>query len=71
MSYDSWLEAPYQQRATEADAYVAWCEANDLDPDDDLWDDFRDEMDARREDYEVECAERAAEARAEALAERW
>lgn len=70
MSYDAWLERPYQERAAESDAYVSWCESNDLDPDDDHWDAFRDAMDQAREDFEVERAEARAEARAEEMMER-
>lgn len=61
MSYDSWLEAPYQERADATDAYVEWCEENDHDPDGDFWDDF--------EQYSIDRAEDAAMERAEAAAE--
>lgn len=70
MSYDSWLEAPYQQAAAESDAYVTWCEANDRDPDEDHYDDFRADMDDRREDAEIAAAEARAEARADMMMER-
>lgn len=63
MSYDSWLEAPYRQRADEGAAYEAWCEKNDKDPDDDLWDEFVDAMEQAREDYLVEKAEAEREER--------
>jgi hypothetical protein len=32
--YDAWLERPYQDMMDESDKYYAWCEENDLDPDD-------------------------------------
>lgn len=32
--YDAWLERPYQEMCEAADAFVDWCEANDIDPDD-------------------------------------
>lgn len=34
--YDAWLERPYVEAAEQSDAYVAWAEANGLDPEDDL-----------------------------------
>lgn len=34
-NYDAWLEAPIQRAYAEGDAFVDWCEANDVDPDDD------------------------------------
>lgn len=68
--YDAWLERPYQERAAEGDAYVAWCERSDLDPDGDHWDDFRAAMDDAREDAAIAAAEARAEDRAEAMMER-
>lgn len=68
MSYDAWLERPYQDAAAESDAYVSWCEREGLDPDDDHYDEFRDAMDQAREDHEVDryeqrMADREDEAR--------
>lgn len=54
MSYDAWLERPYQERADESDAYVSWCEKQDLDPNEDHWDEFRDAAAQAREDYLVD-----------------
>jgi hypothetical protein len=61
MSYDSWLEAPYQRAAAQADAYVTWCEGEGLDPDDDHWQAFEEAMDDARYDAEVERGERQRE----------
>lgn len=54
MSYDAWLEKPYQDAAAEAEAYAQWCEREGHDPDDDLWDEFNDAMAEAKEDYEVD-----------------
>jgi hypothetical protein len=63
MSYDSWLEAPYQRMYAEGDAFVFWCEQHDVDPDaDDAWDRYESDV--------ADAREAAAEARAEAMAER-
>lgn len=62
-SYDAWLERPYQEAAAEGDAYVNWCEENDLDPGDDHWDDFEQEMADRADDAAIERAEAAREDR--------
>lgn len=45
MSYDSWLERPYQDRYDDAAAYEAWLESEDLDADEDHWDEFVQAMD--------------------------
>mgnify|MGYP003575532347 CR=1 FL=1 len=29
--YDRWLEAPFQRREAEHEAFLAWCEENELD----------------------------------------
>jgi hypothetical protein len=34
-NYDAWLEAPIQRTYAEGDAFVDWCETNDVDLDDD------------------------------------
>ena len=60
-NYDAWLEKPYQDRYAREDAYVNWCEDNDLDPSDDLWDEFEQEMLDRAEDAAIEAAEAARE----------
>lgn len=52
-NYDSWLEEPYQRHYAEADAYVGWCEENDLDPEDDNYDAFQQAMEDTREDAEI------------------
>jgi hypothetical protein len=59
--YDRWLESERDRRDAEGDAYVAWCEENDKDPDDDHWQEWEDYCDDMRDD----AAERAAEARME------
>lgn len=65
-AYDSWLEAPYVQAAQEEAAFEKWCEDNDVEFDaPDAWQRFEDEMAER-----WEAAADAAEARAEARAER-
>lgn len=39
--YDSWLESPYTNRAREEEEFEKFCEANDLDFDDeDSWNKF-------------------------------
>ena len=35
MDYDTWLEAPFQRAAAEAEAYWDFCEERDLDCDSD------------------------------------
>jgi hypothetical protein len=58
------LADPAYEAAERAyDAYESWCLANDLDPTEDHWAEFEDDMAIR--------AEAAAEARAEARAEAW
>jgi hypothetical protein len=32
--YDRWLERPFQRVAEESEAFLTWCETNELDPDD-------------------------------------
>ena len=60
MSYDGWLEAPYQRMYAEGDAFVDWCERRDIDPEsEDAYDRYQADLDDARE--------AAAEARAEAL----
>jgi hypothetical protein len=59
MSYDSWLEEPYQRMYAEGDAFVEWCERRGIDPDaDDAWDRYESDL--------ADAREAAAEARAEA-----
>ena len=46
-NYDAWLEAPYQQRYAEDDAYFDFCESRGLDPEDDneaAWEDYKEAM---------------------------
>jgi hypothetical protein len=62
VSYDSWLEAPYQRMCAESDAFVFWCESAGVDPD-------ADDASDLYESAVEEAAEAAAEARAEAMAE--
>lgn len=66
MSYDAWLEQPYQDRYAEGERYVAWCEANDLDPSEDHHEAYDVDVEERLE----EIAERRAGDRAEAQADR-
>lgn len=40
--FDEWLEAPYVDAARKQDEYEQWCEANDLNPEDDNWQAFED-----------------------------
>lgn len=61
MSYDAWLEKPYQDRAASDDAYFQWCEDNDLDPSDDHEAEFEQAMDDAREDAELARAENRAD----------
>jgi hypothetical protein len=58
---DAWLEAPYVDAARREDDYVKWCEANELDPSEDHWDDFEDAMYDAAEDAMIDAAERARE----------
>ena len=60
-NYDAWLEKPYQDRYAREDEYVRWCEENDLDPADDLWDDFEEYLADLADDYALAQAEAAAE----------
>ena len=32
MSYDTWLEAPYQEAAEGSSDFVDWCEGENIDP---------------------------------------
>lgn len=52
MSYDSWLEKPYQDRADEDEAFEAWKER--MQKEDDLSDEERDALDFS--DFEDYCA---------------
>ena len=47
--------------AAEADSYVDWCEANDLDPDEDHRDSFRVERNEAREVFLESLAEDRAD----------
>jgi hypothetical protein len=62
-NYDTWLQRPYQERAEENDAFVSFCEANDLDPDDPA---SEQAYEQDRTDRQEERAERLAEERADA-----
>lgn len=64
MSYDTWLCAPYEEAAEEAEAFIAFCESRDLDPDDP-------KSETAYEDAIADAAEARAEALAEARAERY
>jgi hypothetical protein len=65
VGYDAWLEAPYQRRYEEADAYHDFCESMDLDPD-------TDEAENEWQDHNEAMADAQAEAQAEARLEaRW
>jgi hypothetical protein len=59
MSYDAWLEAPYQQHAAEQERFERYAEKHGLDPEADEQE-IVDRMVADDED----AAERAAEDRA-------
>lgn len=62
MSYDAWLEAPYQRAHAEGDAFIDWCESRNIDYEsDDAWNRFQADMDDARE--------AAAEAYAEQMME--
>lgn len=58
---DAWLEKPYQDRYSREDAYVEWCEENDLDPTGDHWDAYDEALADMADDYASERAEAAAE----------
>lgn len=64
MSYDSWLEAPYQEQYRLDDLYVAFCEETDRDPHPDAGD-----HGYAFEQWMAEQVEAAAETRAEEIAE--
>ena len=53
--YDAWLTT--DPRQAKADAYEAWCEANDLDSASDHWADYEEHVEALHEDRELEMAE--------------
>lgn len=59
--YDRWLDAELERRACADDAYQAWVEENDLDPDEDHTVAFEQAMEDAAEDH----AERMAEERAD------
>jgi poly(3-hydroxyalkanoate) synthetase len=59
--YDRYLDAERERRDAEGDAYVAWCEDNDKDPEGDYWNEWEEWVEDMRDD----AAERAAEARRE------
>lgn len=44
MSYDNWLEGPYQEAAAHDEAYQRFCESHNLDPEsseaEGQWDDY-------------------------------
>ena len=57
-AYDAWLTTdPREVSAAEEDAFEAFCEENDLTGNDADWEAFREEMEAREEDYAVQYAE--------------
>lgn len=58
---DAWLEAPYQAAAIEGDHYVEWCEERGLDPEEDHWDEMREDDADRQADYDESRAEARAE----------
>ena len=63
-AYDRWLTTdPREMSAGEEDAYVNWCEENDLDPYDDHWEAFNEYQQDLADDYAAEVAEAAAEDR--------
>lgn len=51
--YDEWLEAPYVNAAREQDNYERWCEANDLDPEDDNWGAYEDFLEDQQPDPDL------------------
>ena len=62
--YDRWLEAPWQEKQAEDEAFIEWCQDNDLDfEDDDNFEAWRDYLAGRAEDAAIEAAEAAAEDR--------
>lgn len=61
-SFDSWLTTdPREKSGAEEDAYVRYCEANELDPEGDHWEAFEDEMNDRAEDAMIDAYERSRE----------
>jgi hypothetical protein len=66
MSYDAWLEAPYQHRYEASERFERAAEHYGLDPETDA-----DEIERRMEDDEESAAEEAAERRAELRMEEW
>lgn len=55
MDYDAWLTAPYDEAAEYDQAYRDWCEEHNFDPDnDENVARFDEDMEAQREEYEVE-----------------
>ena len=63
-AYDRWLTTdPREMSAGEEDAYVNWCDVNDLDPYDDHWEAFTEYQQDLADDYAIEAAEAAAEDR--------
>lgn len=57
-NYDAWLEKPIQDAYARGDAFIDWCEREDVDPD-------APDAYARYEEWEQEQAEADAESRAE------
>lgn len=63
-SYDAWLEEPYQRAYAAQDAFIEWCEAEDVDPDDDdAYEQWEAAMEAAAEAYAEQKAEQMAEER--------
>lgn len=53
MTYDAWLERPYQTHYAQNDAYFDWCESNDLDPEEDHWDEWQTSLEDAAEDAAI------------------
>ncbi len=61
---DRWLTTdPRELSAGAEEAYVVWCETNDLDPEEDHWDEFEQEQYDRADDAAIEAAQAAMEDR--------
>ena len=61
-AFDRWLTTDPREVSPQAEAaYENWCEANDLDPADDHWDDFEQDAYDAADDAALEAAEAARE----------
>lgn len=71
MSHQTWLEAPYQAAEEAGEAFLDWCENNDLDPNETEFSEFEEAMEDAEEDAYLRAAEARAEAREADWNERW